>query len=259
MSLDPTSWTGAKERGRSIAWRRPGCGTPRWQSAWARRTRARVADVTEGFLGPDRRPADGWTPAAIRTNATWWFCRTPLRRGGLAGDAGAVGRSVTLEGELATVVGVLPGDFRFHLPAPPWPGFRPKDNRHLPADGHLASAQRNDWDVQCRRPARAGRRRSSKHESSSKSSAQRIAQEHPNPYLFEGQAKLRVVPLHDQLVGGARLALWVMLAAVGLRAADRLRECRQPATGPRVYATPRDRDSRVAGRRPAARAAAMPG
>jgi len=176
-------------------------------------TRARVANVTEDFWDlTGARPTVGRLPRSderdvvvlSHASAQRWF----------DGDAGAIGRSVTLEGELATVVGVLPGDFRFHLPAPPWPGFRPKAiDIYQPmvispvrermigmfnvvgrlAPGSAIEQARVELEV-----IRA-----------------RIAQEHPNPYLFEGQAKLRVVPLHDQLAGGARLALWVMLAAVG--------------------------------------------
>ena len=175
--------------------------------------RARVANVTEDFWDlTGARPTVGRLPRSderdvvvlSHASAQRWF----------GGDAGAIGRSVTLEGELATVVGVLPGDFRFHLPAPPWPGFRPKaiDIYQPMVMSPVREGMIGMFNVVGRLAPGAAIEQARVELEVIRA---RIAQEHPNPYLFEGQAKLRVVPLHDQLVGGARLALWVMLAAVG--------------------------------------------
>ena len=175
--------------------------------------RARLAIVTEDFwdltgarLAVGRLPSVGERDAVILSQAfaQRWF----------AGDGSAIGRAVTLKGQLATVVGVMPDDVRFHLPAPPWPGFRPKSV--------------DIYQPMFISPAREGmiglfnvfgRLKPGVRIEQARGELEmihaRIAEEHPNPYPFEGQRKLQVVSLHDQVVGGARVALWVMLAAVG--------------------------------------------
>ena len=121
---------------------------------------------------------------------------------------------MTLEGQQTTVVGVLPDDFRFHLPVPPWPGFRPKsiDIYQPMFISPVREGMIGLFNV-------VGRLRPGVTIEQARGELEviraRIAEEHPNPYLFEDRRTLRVVPLHDQLVGRARLALWVMLAAVG--------------------------------------------
>lgn len=124
-----------------------------------------------------------------------------------------VGRTLTIAERQATVVGVLHEDFRFHLPASPWPGFRPKDiDIYQPIvisparEGmiglfNVVGRLRQGVSIDQARAELEGIRK-------------RIIQEHPNPYRSADQQRLRVVPLHDQLAGGARLALWVLLAAV---------------------------------------------
>jgi putative ABC transport system permease protein len=121
---------------------------------------------------------------------------------------------VKLEGQLAIVMGVLPDDFRFHLPAPPWPGFRPKsvDIYQPMFISPVREGMIGLFNV-------FGRLKPGVTIEQARGELQvihaRIAAEHPNPFHFEGQRALRVMPLHHQLVGGARVALWVMLAAVG--------------------------------------------
>jgi predicted permease len=175
--------------------------------------RARLANVTEDFwdltgaqLAVGRLPGFGERDGVVLSHAfaQRWF----------AGDGGAIGRTVTVEGQLTAVVGVLPDDFRFHLPAPPWPGFRPKsiDIYQPMFISPVREGMIGLFNV-------VGRLRPGVTIEQARGELEviraRIAEEHPNPYLFEDQRTLRVVPLHDQLVGGARLALWVMLAAVG--------------------------------------------
>jgi putative ABC transport system permease protein len=121
---------------------------------------------------------------------------------------------VTLEGRLATVVGVLPQDFRFHFPGSPWPGFRPKaiDIYQPVFISPVREGMVGLFNV-------VGRLKPGATLDQARAELEgvraRIIQEHPNPYRFEHQRTLRVVTLHDQLVGGARLALWVLLTAVG--------------------------------------------
>jgi predicted permease len=175
--------------------------------------RARLAIVTEDFWDlTGAQPAVGRLPTVGERDtvvlshafAQRWF----------AGDGGAIGRAVTLEGQLATVVGVMPDDVRFHLPAPPWPGFRPKsvDIYQPMFISPVREGMIGLFNV-------FGRLKPGVTIEQARGELEvihaRIEKEHPNPYLIERGSSLVVVPLHEQLVGGARVALWVMLAAVG--------------------------------------------
>ena len=175
--------------------------------------RARLANVTEDFWDlTGAQPAIGRLPvfgergAVVLSHAfaQQWF----------ADDSGAIGRTVTLEGQMVTVAGVLPRDFRFHLPAPPWPGFRSKsiDIYQPMFISPVREGMVGLFNVVGRlRPGVTIERARGELELI----RARIAAEHPNPPQFGGETALLVVPLHDQLVGAARVALWVMLAAVG--------------------------------------------
>ena len=88
-------------------------------------TRARFANVTDDFwdltaarLAAGRLPRREERDVVLlsRGFAQRWFPE----------DLDVVGRTLTVEERQTTVVGVLHEDFRFHLPASPWPGFRPK-------------------------------------------------------------------------------------------------------------------------------------
>ena len=173
-------------------------------------TRARLANVTDDFwdltaarLAAGRRPRPEERDVVLlsRGFAERWFPEHP----------DVVGRTLTIDERQATVVGVLYEDFRFHLPASPWPGFRPKEiDIYQPIfissirDGmiglfNVVGRLRQGVSLEQARAELEGIRN-------------RIIQAHPNPYRREGM--LRIVPLHDQLVGNARLALRVLLMAV---------------------------------------------
>ena len=175
-------------------------------------TRARLTNVTNDFWDlTGARPAVGRLPRpderdvvlVSRGFAQRWF----------PDDSDVVGRSLTIEDRQATVVGVLHEDFRFHFPAQAWPGFRPKEiDIYQPLfispvrEGmiglfNVVGRLRQGVSLDQARAELEGIRN-------------RIIQEHPNPYRLDEQLRLRVVPLHDQLAGGARLALWVLLTAV---------------------------------------------
>ncbi|MGH9218321.1 MAG: FtsX-like permease family protein, partial [Vicinamibacterales bacterium] len=128
-------------------------------------------------------------------------------------DSDVVGRTLTFEERQATVVGVLHEDFRFHLPASPWPGFRVKDiDIYQPI---FISPVREGMIGYFNVVGRLRQGVSTDHARAELEGIQnRITREHPNPY-FQDQPRLRVVPLHDQLSEAARPALWVLLAAVG--------------------------------------------
>jgi putative ABC transport system permease protein len=175
--------------------------------------RARLAVVTEDFWDvTGARPAIGRLPTVGERDAV--VLSHAVAQRWFAGDGGAIGRTVTLEGQVATIVGVMPDDFRFHLPAPPWPGFRPKsvDIYQPMFISPVREGMIGLFNV-------VGRLKPAVTVAQARGELQvihsRIAEEHPNPFLFDGQRTLRVVPLQDQLVGGARIALLVMLGAVG--------------------------------------------
>ena len=175
-------------------------------------TRARLANVTEDFWdltgaspAVGRLPAPGERDIVVLSHAfaQRWF----------AEDADVIGRTMTMEGRQATVVGVLPEEFRFHLPASPWPGVRPKaiDIYQPVFISPVREGMIGLFNV-------VGRLKSGATLEQARGELEairaRIARGHPSRYQFEDQRILRVVPLHDQLVGGARLALWVLLTAV---------------------------------------------
>jgi putative ABC transport system permease protein len=176
-------------------------------------TRVRLANVTEDFwdltgarptVGRLPRPGERDIVVLSHAFAQRWF----------PGDADVIGLTVTMEGDQATVVGVLPEDFRFHLPGSPWPGFRPKaiDIYQPVFISPLREGMIGMFNV-------VGRLKPGVTLEQARAEIQgiraRIIQEHPNPFHSDDQRMLRVIPLHDQLTGGARLALWVLLAAVG--------------------------------------------
>jgi putative ABC transport system permease protein len=175
-------------------------------------TRVRLADVTEDFWDVSgARPATGRLPQPGERSvlvlshavAQRWF----------RGDPDVIGRTVTLDGRQVTIVGVLPEDFRFHFPGQPWPGFRPREvDAYQPLYiSPVREAQIGLFNV-------IGRLKPGVTLEQARAEIEairtRIAQTHPNPYVFENYRTLRVVSLHDQLVGDAGRALSVLMVAV---------------------------------------------
>jgi putative ABC transport system permease protein len=173
-------------------------------------TRVRHADVTEDFwrltgaqAASGRLPRPGERGVVLLSDgfAQRWFSSEEV----------IGGKSVTLDGRPVTIIGVLRRDFPFHFPRPRWAGFRPKDvDIYRPV---FASSARNGpiraFNVVARlRPGVTLERARAEMETI----RARSAQTHPSP--FQDRRRLRVVPMQDQLMGDARLALVVMLAAV---------------------------------------------
>jgi predicted permease len=170
--------------------------------------RVAIAEVTEGFfsmlgvrpaLGRDFEPADavdGAPQVAILNDGAW------RRRFGA--DAAIVGKTMTLSGQRTTIVGVLPAEFEFPprgtaeiwMPIQPSQSQRQQRFRHwLEIVGRLRPGTtidraREDLDL----------------------IARRFATVDPD---FHPAARVNVSPLTDQIVGGVRPTLVVLLAAAG--------------------------------------------
>ena len=148
------------------------------------------------FLAEDHRP--GAPPVIVLTDGLW------RRRFGA--DPRIVGRALPVNGRSATVVGVLPPGFRFSIP-----GFLNPVEVWTP----LALAPGGDRGGRSLRvlgrlrpgvaPARAGEELAA--------TAALLARQYPATNDGVG---VRLVPLHEQIAGGSRRALVVLLAAVGL-------------------------------------------
>ena len=132
----------------------------------------------------------------------------------LAGDSPAVGRTVTLDDRQVTIVGVLPESFRFHLPS----SFSTKPSgRRCRCVSAAGGVGRTQW------PGSAAQRRCPPEERhhASRSRVQRSrasvrASRRLIPIRSAISDKLRMLPLHDQLIGSARRALLILLGAVFL-------------------------------------------
>ncbi len=148
------------------------------------------------FLAEDHRP--GAPPVIVLTDGLW------RRRFGA--DPRIVGRALPVNGRSATVVGVLPPGFRFSIPGflNPVEVWTPlalspggdRGGRSLRVLGRLRPGVA---------PARAGEELAA--------TAALLARQYPATNDGVG---VRLVPLHEQIAGGSRRALVVLLAAVGL-------------------------------------------
>jgi putative ABC transport system permease protein len=173
--------------------------------------RVRTADVTADFWDlAGVRPERGRLPAADEHDVV--VLSHQFARRWFAGDGDLIGRAITLGDRQVTIVGVLPEHFRFHLPGALWSVLRPKDvdvYQSLTISGQRAAGPVQLVHV-------VGRLDASSTLDRARAELQgirgQLAREYPNP--MEAQRTLRVVPLHDQLIGGAGPALIVLLGAV---------------------------------------------
>ncbi|HWI18206.1 MAG TPA: ABC transporter permease, partial [Vicinamibacterales bacterium] len=140
--------------------------------------------------GEDRQ---GSSQVMVLSHATW------LRQFG--GDAGAVGRQVTINGQPVSIVGVMPRGFEmFGLPADAYMTFQmpstvPFRGRSLIAIGRMKAGVTRD-----------------QAQAEMEGVFAQLRTEQPD---FNTGWTVNVVPLREQLVGDVRLAVLVLFGAVG--------------------------------------------
>ena len=145
-----------------------------------------------GF-GADEERA-GPTPVAVLSDGLW------LRRFG--GDPSVVGKTLTLDGKAVTVVGIAPPEFQYPAGAELW----------LPLDF-------DDPEMKIRaahflRPIGLLKNGVTIEQAKAETDliARRLEEQYPET---NERWSLNLVPLEEQVVGGVRTSLWVLLGAVG--------------------------------------------
>ena len=138
----------------------------------------------------------GGTPVAIISHSLW------QRRFG--GDENIVGKSIALSGINSTVIGIMPADFQLLEPAAEvWVPL---------AQNQLASSAR-----QVRLLSAVGRLNDDLKPAAANAELSAIATQWAGQYSDSNSGiGLRAVPLHQQVTGKVRPALWLLLGAVGL-------------------------------------------
>ena len=133
----------------------------------------------------------------------------------LGSDPNIIGKTVTLDGRAVTVVGVMPPGFRFEFPqSAPSVTEKTEIEAYQPIDLSPANQVRgrNMAVVNVVAKLKTGISLQRAHTELEAIQAQ-IAR--ANPQSYYNQLTLRVLPLQEKLVGNARRALLVLLAAVG--------------------------------------------
>jgi putative ABC transport system permease protein len=170
--------------------------------------RLRAGAVTQGFfrvLGVDPLlgrtfTADEDTPGRNRVAVLsygFWQSR-------LGGAPDIIGRTISLDGEPTTVVGVMPRGFAFPL--------LPQSALWTPLGADLANGPRSDIYLQAVGRMRPGVTLAAAR-SDIRSIAARLEKDYPRANQGVGAA---LTPLHETLIGDMRPGLLTLLAAVGL-------------------------------------------
>ena len=157
------------------------------------------------FTAEDDRP--GRTGKAILGHGTW------ARRYG--SDPNVIGRSLTLNGQPFEIVGVLPKSFTLPREVMPTLGVVEEAEIVLPLPLAANAAEirnREDYNIVA---TLAPGRTIEDARAELNALTTRLRQEHPDFYPANGGLTFRVLPLKEQAVGRVRLALVVLVAAVG--------------------------------------------
>ena len=136
-------------------------------------------------------------------------------------DPHALGRSVTLSGRPETILGVLPKNFRFLLPQPARAAGNGLDSEGTDIEAYIPDPVA--WEPPNRSGASSIEMVVAKRKADVSIDRARTELEgiqarivRDSPFNFGGDTELKVTPLQEKLVGEARPALLVLLAAVGL-------------------------------------------
>jgi putative ABC transport system permease protein len=151
--------------------------------------------------------AAGGAGVAVLNYGTW------QRRYG--GDRGAVGRSITLNGQRYQIAGVLAP---FSLPREVMPTLGGAENAevllHLPLAADAATARnREDYNIIGKLKPGVG---FAEARAEMDAITARLRREHPDFYPANGGLTFDIVPLQEQVVGDVRRSLVILIAAVGL-------------------------------------------
>jgi putative ABC transport system permease protein len=157
------------------------------------------------FTAEEEKPGGPGAPRAAIISHAMWHTR-------LGGDANILGRALTLDGRLFNVVGVMPAGFQFPIAADPadiW--ITTAADAQKDDDGPSMTEQRGAHFLQ-------GMARLRPHVSPQQAQAEmdaiaaRLEKQFPDT---NSNAGVRLAPFQDDLVADYRLALWVLLGAVG--------------------------------------------
>jgi len=150
----------------------------------------------------------GKPPVVILSNGFW------KRRFG--SDPSVVGKSLTLNGSTFTIVGVMASDFVFNKEIMPAVNGIQNVDLLLPLPlNETARANRGGEDFNIFAKLEAGVTLE-KAQADMHVLAARMKRDYPQNYPPNGGLTVSVVPLINQVVGDVRLALYVLLGAVGL-------------------------------------------
>ncbi len=157
------------------------------------------------FTADDDQP--GRAPAVILNHGFW------ARRFG--GDASVVGKTIVLNGNPVRIAGVMANDFSFTKEVMPAVNGIQRVDIILPlpvAPSARADRGGEDFNVFAKLKADAGY---SAAQREMDVIAKRMRERYPSSYPPNGGLTISVVPLLDEVVGDLRLALYVLLGAVG--------------------------------------------
>jgi predicted permease len=163
--------------------------------------------AAHGRLFTPQEDTPGTAPSAVLGYGTW------MRRFG--GDAGAIGRSIVVNGKSYQIVGVLPQSFS--LPREVMPTLNGAEAAEvllpLPLAADAVSARnREDYNIVAKLKPGASVERA---QAEMDTLTARLRRDHPELYPPNGGLTFSVVPLQEQVVGDVRRLLLILLAAVG--------------------------------------------